>query len=286
MKYLFLIFILLIACSNNVIEQKVEQEIIQEPIHTETIAQITSDPITKTVKQVINNKEYQYGFSDDNRLLRINDIKFIYDSGRLVSFGNNKLGYEGDKLVSIGDFSLTYTANHLSSVSSSKNWYFDYVMGNLDKIRLGVSGGTSFNYNSDRIKSFNRGNLITNIKYDDKVRIRSFDSGDSELILGYWRDNKLISLTGSLAQKSLTISYGPDYPPFEAKFVSDSDNSIFTSAYTENLYSAVDFYLYCNYIYRPELLFDGISYSIFINYFNGSVEDYVLNTFLCGVYES
>lgn len=288
MKKIFFIFltIFLISCTQNLQQkentafnvqeqttEKIENEIIVEP------EQIISEPATKTTKQTSNGKEITYGYSDTNKLLNIGDA---------VLTKKISVIYKGDKIASINGDVITYDNNNrLSQIKTAKgNWYFEYVMNKLARIKLGTAGGSEFSYDGETIKSFTKGNLATNIKYDDKNRIRSYDSGDTEFIVGYWKDNKIISFKGNRAVQSLAVSYGPNYPPFQANIISDIDKSTFTSAYTDTLYSSVDIYLYCKYIYRPDLKFDPISYTLYTNYFGGNLEDYILNSYLCETYET
>ena len=112
------------------------------------------------------------------------------------------------------------------------------------------------------------------------------DEDDKKLFLGYWRDDKLISLTGKTFGRGLAVSYGPDYPPREAKLAHESDNSVFSAAYESTLYRVVDEYLYCRYVRRlPDLLFDGISYAFFVDYFKGDVAQYIAMQYYCRIYE-
>ena len=152
-----------------------------------------------------------------------------------------------------------------------------------------MAGETSIDYDKQgKIKYLTRGLITTNVYFDDKNRVRNFDADDTKFIIGYWRDNKVISLTGMTFGQGLTVSYGPDYPPLQAKMIyENNDNSVFTAAYTDTLYTAVDQYVYCKYIRRlKELLFEGISYAFYVNYFKGDLAGYLQMQFACIPYEA
>ena len=149
----------------------------------------------------------------------------------------------------------------------------------------GLAGKTSIDYYKDnKIKYITRGSITSDTHYDDKGRLRSIGFGNAEIILGYWRDNKLIKITGRTYGKGMEVSYGPDYPPFNAKIISSDDNSEFTSTDTESLYKIVDLYLYCQYIRRLPVLFDGNSFTFFANYFGNNVQEYFIMNELCEIY--
>lgn len=85
----------------------------------------------------------------------------------------------------------------------------------------------------------------------------------------------------------MTVSYGPDFPPFEAGIISPDDKSKFTAAYTDALYKVVDEYVYCRHVRRlKEVLFEGISYAFYVNYFKGDLAGYIAMQFKCVPYES
>ena len=122
--------------------------------------------------------------------------------------------------------------------------------------------------------------------YDERGRIRNFDGDDVKFILGYWRDDKLISLTGKTFGIGLTVSYGPELPPKGALIVHEGDDSRFTSNDTSAIYSVVDQYLYCKYIRRLKSLpFEGHSFAFYSTYFNGTVADYFRQNYVCVAFE-
>ena len=151
-----------------------------------------------------------------------------------------------------------------------------------------VCGETKLDHDKEgKIISLTRGLKKTEVFYDDKNRVRNFDADDTKFIFGYWRDDKVISLTGKTFGAGLGLSYGPDYPPFEAKLVHVDDDSTFTSAYTETLYTVVDDYVYCVHVRRlKDLLFEGISYAFYVNYFKGDLPGYIARHFICLPYEA
>jgi hypothetical protein len=158
----------------------------------------------------------------------------------------------------------------------------------ISKVRRGVAGATSFEYdNKGLLKSISRGPIVTNVFFDDRGRIRNFDADDVQFIIGYWRDDKVIALSGKTFGQGLSVSYGPDYPPFAAKMIFIDDSSTFTSAYTDTLYEVVDEYVYCKYVRRlKDVLFDGLSYLFYVNYFKGDLPGYLAMHFACIPYEA
>ncbi len=305
MRITVVLLCLLLACVpvsepvSGPIEKPVEH--IEPPV-VQPSADVKVEPATRTVKQTGSIGTFIYGLTEDNRVVSIDKTgaswKFIYENGRLAEITgpqNIEFLYEQGKLSAIdSDASkllLRYDSRgRLVEVKGGQQTlYIDY--NSLDLVRSvkrNAVVSASFEYNDKGVvKSLSRGPIPTNVFFDDKGRVRNFDADDTKFILGYWRDDKLISLTGKTFGKGVAVSYGPDYPPFKADIISGDDNSIFTSAYTDTLYKAVDEYLYCKYVRRlKDVLFEGISYAFFVNYFNGSLADYIAMQFRCVPYEA
>lgn len=252
---------------------------------------------TRTVKQVSSNGTVIYGLSEDNRLLHVqkdNEIwRFVYNNGKLSEIKGPEdieFLYEQSKLTGIdrgpAKFRLVYDGRDrlVQVIGGQETLHMDYDSLDLIRaVRRGVAGKTSIDYDKKyKIKYITRGLISTNVYYDDKDRVRNFDADDIKFILGYWRDNKLISLTGKTFGQGLAVSYGPDEYPTQASIESEFDDSRFTSAYKESLYKIVDLHLYCRYVRRlHELLFDGISYAFYVNYFKGDMAGYMGQQFAC-----
>lgn len=296
-KWFVLWMLVLIACTSvsEPEKQVVEplDEVMEEVIPNEVVS---AEPVTRTVKQS-GSYNFDYGLSEDNVVLRVasgEDVwNFKYTEGYLIEIsGADKVEFIYDNallssIVNGEKFDFIYDENNrLVEVKTGReSWHIEYVLDRVERVRRGVAGGASFDYDDSRIKAFSRGPIVTNVFYDDRNRVRNFDADDTKMILGYWRDDKLVSLTGKTFGAGVAVSYGPGVPAFEAKIVSGSDNSVFTAAYTDTLYKVVDEYLYCKYVRRLGLLFDGISYAFFVNYFKGDIVDYFVMNFRCLPYE-
>ena len=279
--------------------EPVSEPVVEEPVIEQ---KFESEPPTRTVKQAGNIGTFVYGLTEDNRIVRIEKTgavwEYRYDRGRLVKITgpeNIEFFYDRDKLSAIDSgatkLQFEYDARgRLTTVKGGREtlniWHdtLDYVRG----VKRGVAGETSIDYDKQgKVKYLTRGPITTNVFFDDRGRVRNFDADNTKFILGYWRDDKVISLSGKTFGQGLAISYGPDYPPFEATLVHAEDKSKFTSAYTDTLYKVVDEYTYCKYIRRlKEVLFDGISYTFYTSYFKGDLPGYFAMQFACLPYEA
>lgn len=301
-----LVFLLcfLVACAPAVVQPEpvapVKEPVVEKKV-VEPVAKLY-DPATRTVKQTGSLGTFVYGLSEDNRLLRIEKTgalwEYLYENGNLVAISGNEnfeFTYSSSRLSQIdsGATSLFFKYDSLGRLSEVKgfkeNLYMEYnSLNQLVGVKRGVAGETGFSYDKDnRISEISRGSVVTKLFYDDKGRIRNFDADDTKFIIGYWRDDKVVSLTGKTFGTGLTVSYGPDYPAYEAKVIFSKDDSTFTSAYTDTLYDVVDAYVYCKYVRRlKDVSFDGISYAFFVNYFKQGLPEYLAMQFACVPYES
>jgi len=306
MRYYWVILILLIACSPSAEPQPApvipepQPAIIEKPLPP--AAQPPGETAVHGVKQTGSLGTFAYGLSDDNRVLHIEKTgalwEYEYSNGRLIGISgpeNIEFFYDQGKLarIDLGSSNLVLSydnAGRLLNVEGGReNLHMEYDSANhLRSVKRGVAGETLIDYDKqDKVKYLTRGLVTTDVEFDDKNRVRNFDGGDTNFILGYWRDDKMISLTGKTFGTGLTISYGSGHPPFEAKFIHADDDSVFNSGNTEALYKVVDEYTYCKFIRRlPGVLFDGISYTYYTNYFGGDIVDYIKMQFACVPYEA
>ena len=294
---------LLVACAPVPVEPKSEPvALVKQPVAEPKVEPLKLyDPATRTVKQTGSLGTFVYGLSEDNRLLRIEKTgalwEYRYENNNLVQISgaeNFEFTYPSGRLSQIdtGATSLFFRYDSLGRLSEVKGFketlYMEYnSLNQLVGVKRGVAGETGFEYVNDRISSISRGSVVTKLFYDDKGRIRNFDADDTKFIIGYWRDDKVVSLTGKTFGTGLTVSYGPDYPAYEAKVIFSKDDSAFTSAYTDTLYDVVDAYVYCKYARRlKDVSFDGISYAFFVNYFKQGLPEYLAMQFACVPYET
>jgi hypothetical protein len=303
-KSVLLILCFLVACapvSEPVAEPVPEAEppAVQPPVQKEDAK---FEPATRTVKQSGSLGTFIYGLAEDNRVVSVDKTgaawKFVYENGRLVEITgpqNIEFLYERGKLTAIDSgaskLMLKYDARErlVEVKGGQQTLYIDYnTLDLVRSVKRNAVVSASFDYDDKGVmKSLSRGPILTGIFFDDRGRVRNFDADDTKFILGYWRDDKLISLTGKTFGQGLAVSYGPDYPPFRADVKSEGDDSTFTAAYTDTLYAVVDEYLYCKYIRRlKDVLFDGISYVFFVSYFKGDLADYIAMQFRCVPYEA
>lgn len=303
MKRLFILLCLLallVACVP-VPEEPNEADPVQENVSPPiTVPQRETDDVLPT-RTVTVSDGTQFKLSEDNRRVVVvspsGGWEFRYEHGKLAEINGKEsfeFLYNRSQLASI-DLSgskLTFRYDSRGRIVELKGGketlYFDYDSLDLIRgVRRGVAGKTSIDYDKQgRIKYLTKGKRTVNVIYDDTGRLRNFDGDDVKWIFGYWRDDKLISLSGKGFGQGLGVSYGPDYPPNEAKIAHVDDNRVFNSAYKDTLYSVVDEYLYCKYVRQlKELLFEGESYAFYVNYFKGDMVGYLSMNVRCKIYE-
>ncbi len=305
MKLLIVLWMCILVACVPVPEAKVEPT-STPPIVAPTLAiareQSSAEPATRTVKQEGSLGTVVYGLTEDNRVVRIEKTdavwEYLYENGRLTEIRgpeNVEFMYQRGKLASVdsGPLKLEFRYDSRGRLVEVKGFketlHMEYdSLDLLRGVKRGVAGETGIDYDKQgKIKYLTRGLVTTNVYFDDKGRVRNFDADDVKFILGYWRDGKIISLTGKTFGAGLTASYGPGYPPFEADIISSEDASKFTSPYTDTLYKVVDTYLYCKHVRRlKDVLFDGISYTFYVNYFKGDLPGYLAMQFACVPYEA
>lgn len=302
-KCILLLLFLLIACRPDYVPEKTPEPTAVPKIETAVPRQqLAVEPATRTVKQSGTIGTFIYGLTEDNRLTNIEKTganwEYKYENGQLAEITGPqdiRFMYLKDRLdtIDFGPTSLQFKYDSRSRLvevkGAQETLHVDYdSLDQIRGIRRGVAGETNFDYDKQgKIKYVTRGPVTTNVFMDDKNRIREFDADDTKMILGYWRDNKIISMTGKTFGPGVAVSYGPDYPPFEADVISAEDNSEFTSAYTDTLYKVVDEYVYCKYMRRlKDVLFEGLSYAFYVNYFKGDLAGYIAMQSKCLPYEA
>lgn len=301
-KLIQVILLLLVACSTAqepIVEKTKEQ---QPTIETQVIN--TPEAIEPVVKNVVQTgtQNANYGFTRDNKLRTIEKDgqkwEYVYQKGKLTEIKgpkNVEFFYDQGKLHQIkeGAKSIIFNydqAERLSSITGGRETiYLSYdTLQNLRTVNRGVAGETAFNYDkNNNIKEIERAKRITTLYYDDKNRVRQFDGDETQLIMGYFKDDKLISLTGNVQGKGIMVSYGPSQPPIEAKVIHDAGTNTLISSDTNALYQVVDDMIYCKQLRRlPEILFEGVSYAFYDNYYNGTITDYFFKHYTCAPYET
>lgn len=250
---------------------------------------------TLPVKTVSRDETIHYGYDEENRLVSVvtpkENITLIYAKNQLTEVlgpTHIQYHYQDEQLTHIIEDGNTQPLfydehNRLLEYQADENLHFTHDGDKLTRVRRGVAGTTSIDHNDHGISALTRGSVRTAVGYDDKNRLRIFDGGDTHLVLGYWRDNKLIKLTGNTIGQGIEVSYGPEPTPTRAQIISEDDETTFTAPETAILYDTVDRYLYCTYIRRLPILFEGISYTIYTTYENKTLQDYLITNTLCEV---
>lgn len=297
-----IILILLVACSTA--QEPPKQTELPETSEVQTPVVNTPELIEPVVKNVIQKgtQNANYGFTKDNKLRTIEKDgqkwEYNYQKGKLTEIKGPReieFFYDQGKLHQIkeGAKSIIFNydqAERLSSITGGRETiYFSYdTAQNLRTVNRGVAGETAFNYDkNNNVKEIERSKKITTLYYDDRNRVRQFDGDETQLILGYFKDDKLISITGNVQGKGTTVSYGPTQPPIEAKIIHDAGSTILTSSDTNALYQVVDDMMYCKQLRRlPDILFEGVSFAFYDNYYNGTVTDYFFKHYTCAPYET
>lgn len=300
-----LFLILILSCSvRPPLEQPVKEEkVVNKTPEPAPIPEKTFDDMspTRTVKQESSSGVVQYGLTEDNELIYVKKNKdvwnFKYELGKLSEITgpeNIEFLYRQGKLdaVDLGARKVQFdydARNRLVKLTGLQYpVYVDYdSKDRITAVRRGISGKTSVDYDSrERISAISRGPKVMNVYYDEKNRTRGFDGDDTHFIIGYWKDNKIISLTGRTFGTGLSVSYGPDLPPTESLIVHAEDDSRFTASYTDTIYRVTDLYLYCRYIRRLKTIpFEGQSYAVFKDYFDGDIVDYFKMNYVCRAIE-
>lgn len=296
----FLVF--LISCSVRppleepiIVEDKEDEPMVEvEPVLDDSFDDVA---VTKTVRQEHSGGATHFGLTDDNRLASVKrtgeDWEYKYEQGRLVEITgpeNIEFFYRQGLLDSIdlGSRKLRFiygVRDRLQKIEGGQyTIYIDYdSYDRPSAVRRGISGKTDIDYKDDnRFESISRGPKIMNVYYDEKDRLRGFDGDDTHFIMGYWKDDKLVSLSGKTFGTGLMASYGPDLPPTESLIVHADDDSRFVASYTDTIYAVTDLYLYCKYIRRLKSVpFEGQSYAFYATYFNGTIADYFKMNYVC-----
>ncbi|PIN75496.1 hypothetical protein COV18_03000 [Candidatus Woesearchaeota archaeon CG10_big_fil_rev_8_21_14_0_10_37_12] len=314
MKRIILFLLLLSACQSVEFMDDTAQENVSYKVYKKTNEPIIekneivpekktivreAELATKIVTQKSSQGRKDFGFSEDGRLLRV-DIEdgswdLWYENGTLVEITGPKRvefryveGLLSEIKTADKTFSLTYDSFdrlvELKGGSEPLRADFD----GFNNLRVAHTGTITshLRYNEkNNVNRITKGSVDMNVVYDDKDRVRNFNADSLKFILGYWRDDKLISLSGNLFGGGLTVSYGI-HPPREAQIIFTEDDSSFKATETELLYTVVDNYLYCNYVRNfGDLLFENIGYAFYVNYFGGTFNEYIIHQFACLPYE-
>jgi YD repeat-containing protein len=240
------------------------------------------------------------------------DVLWGYnEAGDLVLLKNNEktivFSYEGGNLVSIDDgikpFKLYYNDQEqlTGAEKGLRRWIFAYtskgkLVGMDDGERLAITydskgrlssvkrdGGatTEFEYDEyNRTKAMYRYDTKTEMRYDAERRLALMSREDDHLVIGYWRYDLLSALSGTMYGLKETVNYGPT----SVTFVSNVDQNEFTSQYPEDSAARMksfNTFLFCKRFRKLPVLFDGQSWVLYHEYMKGSINEYLLEGFVC-----
>lgn len=284
-----ILLLFLISCTQEPVQKQPEK--IEEVSQPQNQIEFDKEVPVHEVK----TQTRTYKLSEDGRILEVMPWKFFYKNKKIARItGPREINFNYNitlQNITINGKTLSFkqdSRGRLTEVKGGReNLYLEYdSLDLLRGVRRGVAGKTSIDYDKQgRIKYLTRGLITTNVYYNNHSFVNNFDADDTKLILGYWKDDKLSSLSGKTFGPGLTVGYGA-FPPKEAKIIHNEDNTEFKATSTDALFKIVDSYLYCNYISRHnDLLFDGTSYTFYTNYFKGSITEYFIMQTVCDVFE-
>ncbi len=298
MKYISIIaaLLLLAAC---VPEYVPPPQTVKEPPKTEIPPLPAAErtiplPYTK-VWQTRGDEQMLWGFDQEGKLILLNS------STRSVV-----LSYKGKNLVTIDDGvkPVTFFYDHDRLLSAQKGitrWIFTYTskgtlltMENDEKVRashdskgrlssIARDGGASTEFvydDKNRTKSMFKDKIETTMFYDRDGRLARMDRWDDHLVIAYWREDLLSSLSGTMYGLKETVNYGPT----EIKLVSNVEENVFASTYADEIAArmkAFNTFLFCTRFRKLPVLFDGQSWVLYHEYFKGNITDYLLTSFMC-----
>lgn len=285
--------LLLTSCLVPEFEAPEQEKVIEKQENVEKLEILDEIELpTRTVTYEDAGKQSYYGYDDNNNLVYIkndNEWTLLYENKTLK------------KIIGPKTYVFEYNENGLSKIENEKttpffydetgkllemqdkeNVHFSYSGERISAVTRGVAGRTAITYDDkNRTQTITKGSITTLTRYDDKNRLRLLDGGDIHLVLGYWRDNKLIKITGNTLGEGIEVSYGPETKPTKATIIKEGTEPKFSSPETEILYNTVDLYLYCNYVRRLPVIWDGISYTVFREYYKEDIQDYFVKNIIC-----
>lgn len=227
---------------------------------------------------LINNSgKSTYFFYDGDKLMMIKswdkERNFLYGSGLLTNVVSK---YETTDFV-------RDAWNRLIGIEDGEKVSFSYDPNDrLLSFKRGSGMPTTFEYDEkDRIKSFTKVLTTTNAYYDDSGRLKLLDTQNSFLVIAYWREDLLSSLSGDVYGLKETVSYNQN----DIKLVSATDESVFTGELERLRINALNTYLFCKKFRKAPVVFDALSYILFYDYFDEGVEEYIVMSYYCEALE-
>lgn len=301
-KFLVLLALLaLVACVPEPTEPKTFKELHEEPEEqaVEPVSERVIPPAYTKVWQTRGDERILWGFDQKGNLMLLNSttksIVLTYDDyNKIIEIDDgikpSKFFYDNKgKLLSVEKgierWILGYSSTgRLVRFDTREKWRFLYnSKGRLSRVSRG-STNIDFTYDPERnrTKSMFFGQLETQMAYDRDGRLKLMQRGGDHLVLAYWREDLLSSLSGTMYGLKETVNYGPT----AITLISNIEQNNFESQYPEDRearFSAFNTFLFCSRLRKLPVLFDGKSWVLFREYFKGSIDEYLLKTFVCGV---
>jgi len=298
--FLLLALVFLAACvpepQDTVPEPSAPKKAIAEPALPERQPLII--PILYTsVMQSRGNEQMLWGYDQHMRLVLLNSsantVVFSYDGqGNLAGIDD---GVKATKLyhdnqgtllrVEQGPFQWVFTYTSKGRLLTMENGEKLNVLhdskGRLSSVARGGGASTEFVYDEwNRTEEMRKGGITIGMQYDSEGRLARMDKEDDHLVLGYWREDLLSSLSGTMYGLKETVNYGPE----SITLLSNVQQNAFESKHPEDSAARMDAFntfLFCTRFRKLPVLFDGQSWMLYREYMKGNITDYLLLGFVC-----
>ncbi len=286
---LIILLLVLSACGPKISgELKTRQKVVKKAVEFVPPKEVFIEHnVSNVIKQMHGLDKIEYGFDNDNNLVRIQKkdqiIYFYYKDGflRKISDGSKSVEleyYNGFLSSALGDTELPVKYSMENNLLKSADDYsFTYTAEeDLWITKEGAGAGLTFYYEDGVLDFIKKGNIVTHFYYNDKDQVKHVEDGSNHLILAYGRGQKLASLSGNMYGTGEMFDYGKG----RISIISNVDESVFYGD-EENLKTVFDMYLSCTRFRRDISVFEPIAYVVYSDYFNKSVYDYMLENFYC-----
>lgn len=267
-----------------------------EPAPQEKAPLVVPVPYTK-VTQSRGADLILWGYDPQMRLVLLNSsagtVVFSYDEqGRLASIddGAKETKFYHDKegkllRVEQGRQHRVFTYSSKGKLLSVENGEKLRVLhdskGRLSSVARDSGASTEFVYDEwNRTDELRKGGITIGMHYDSEGRLARMDKEDDHLVLGYWREDLLSSLSGTMYGLKETVNYGPE----SITLLSNVQQNVFDSEHPEDGAARMDAFttfLFCTRFRKLPVLFDGQSWVLYHEYMKGNITDYLLRGFVC-----
>ncbi len=290
---ILIFFFVLLGCVRIDEPEKTERLEIEEQVNAGAETEVYA---FNTVLQTRGDAVTAYWFDQNDNIIFINNsgkvTYFFYDENKLVRIkgdaGEKNLNYkEGGLSTAVSKYETAEFVRdvwgRLTGIEDGEKVSFSYDPNDrLSSFRRGSGVPTTFEYDEEgRIKNFTKALTTTKAYYDDNGRLKLLDTQNNFLVIAYWREDLLSSLSGDVYGLKETISYNQN----DIKLISATDESVFTGELERLKIKALNLYLFCKKFKKAPIVFDALSYTLFHDYFDKEVEGYIVTNYYCGVFE-